>query len=193
MTSAARAAFATLSAVAAPLLACVHAAPPVTTAPTTAWITSLTSAHQAAADGRFGAADTALATFAAAYAGTAEAKEAAFWRAIYALDPANAASQFGNVVRHLDEYLRDSVPGIHTPEAKALRAMASSLDSLTRVVRSAQEAVEQAPVEPPRATTSPKEEELQKEVLRLKEALEKSNAELERIKRRLTGPVRPPA
>jgi hypothetical protein len=171
-------------------LACVmRSAQPLPVSATQDWASTLTFAQRSALAGRFAAADSALAAFAARSGRTPEAHEVHYWRALYQLDPANGAPGRTQAIRHLHVYLGDSGVVTYRNEARVLRALAVAVDSLAQVAQSAQAAEElrSAAARPP----SPREDELQKEVQRLREELERANAEMDRIKRRLTAPKRP--
>ena len=173
-------------------LACAQQTSPPVLAPTVDWIAAFSEAQSAAEDRKFDQADTVLADFIKRRKGTPEAREAAYWRAVYILDPRNRKSSPREAALYLDEYLADPPPPANASQARVLRAMVATVDSLDEAVRAAQ----QRPVREAGETTRPtpdtgRQEELEKEVERLKDQLDKANAELDRIKKRLTAP-RPP-
>ena len=111
---------------------------------------------------------------------------------MFKLDPANRSGSPRAATERLDEYLADSTATLHRTEAATLRRIAAALDSLTQrptVVASAAD-------DPARAAEAQqaqqREDELQKENQRLKDQLDKTNAELERIKKRLQERTPPP-
>jgi hypothetical protein len=166
------------------------------TMPTSAreWLAALTSAKTAASAGRYDAADRTLYNFAQLYAGAPEAREVAYWRAVFRLDPANRSASTRAAVEQLDVYLADSASALHVTEAVVLRRLALSLDSLSqnRIVTTRQPATaELAPDDV--AAAQERQQVLQKEIQRLKDSLERSTAELERIKKRLAPPPATPA
>ncbi|HEU4566132.1 MAG TPA: hypothetical protein VFS05_15835 [Gemmatimonadaceae bacterium] len=176
-------------------VSCVR--PPRTgvTGPTRDWLAVFSAAQEAATDGRYAEADSTLAAYASSHQSSREAGEATYWRAVFELDPQNAGRNTHRALEHLDSYLDDSTSAGRHVEARALRAMALTLDSLARAAAEARATADSlrgmAATAPPRAT--PREEELAKEVQRLKEQLDKTNAELDLIKRRLSAPRRPAA
>ncbi|MBC7789292.1 MAG: hypothetical protein H7Z74_05065 [Anaerolineae bacterium] len=156
------------------------------------WIKAFTEAQAAAEDRKFDEADAVLADFIKRRKGTAEAREATYWRAVFLLDPKNRAAKSREAALYLEEYLAEPPPPANAIQARALRAMTSTVDSLDLAVRTAQQQQTREPLEPSRpAPDTAREHELEKEIERLKEQLDKANAELDRIKKRLTAP-RPP-
>jgi hypothetical protein len=133
-------------------------------------------AVRAAVDrGRYAAADSILASFAALYPGTPEADETAFWRALLRADPALPTDSVSQVIGALDAYLTgERAP--HRVEAAVVRRLLALVDSL-RTANAAQHAAAEA-----------RDKSRDEEVNRLKEELQRSQAELERIKRRLGTP-----
>jgi HAMP domain-containing protein len=166
------------------------------TMPTSAreWLTALTNAKTASSAGRYDEADRTLYDFAQLYAGAPEAREAAYWRAVFKLDPANRSASPRAAVEQLDVYLTDSTSALHVTEALVLRRLALSLDSLSqnRIVTTRQP-VTAEPAPDDAAAGQERQQELQKEIQRLKDSLDRSTAELERIKKRLAPPPATPA
>lgn len=167
--------------------ACVHPRPGVQPdeAP---WIETLTAANVAAHQRRYAEADSILAAFMSDRWGSWQAREAAYWRAVYLLDPENPRASPREALPLLELYLSDSTVVTHTQAARALWALATRQDSLRLALMEASappDTVVQTQAIP---SPSPREEELAKEVARLKEQLDLTTAELERIKRRLTTP-----
>lgn len=149
------------------------------------WIDALGSAKEAVADGRYSDADRTLQDYMLAYVGAAESREAAYWRALFTLDPANRGGDTRNAEKQLDEYLSDTAGTLHRTEALALRRLAATIDSLGRTHRISISSSDAARAEQAEAADQ-REAELQKEIQKLKEQLEKTTAELERIKKRLS-------
>ncbi|HEY9229910.1 MAG TPA: hypothetical protein VIP11_24880, partial [Gemmatimonadaceae bacterium] len=77
---------------------------------TTEWPVTLDVARSRAQDGRFESADTVLADFALRYAGTPEALETAYWRAVLKADPSNPHASLPTAIASLEAYLRDTRP-----------------------------------------------------------------------------------
>ena len=142
------------------------------------WPHALAEAQQAADSGRYAEAEHVLTSFASSHAGTAEAAESAYWRALYKLDPANKESNATQGMQALDAYLAlgDTMP--HHDEVRILRRAATLMQSLYA------EANAPRPAPATQAADKAKEEELQK----LRDDLAAAQAELERIKKRVTAP-----
>lgn len=149
------------------------------------WIDVLTSAKEAAADGRYSDADRALQDFMLAYAGSPEAREAAYWRALLTLDPANRGGNTRSAEKQLEEYLADTASTLHRTEALTLRRLAVTIDSLVRTHRISISSSDAARAEQAERADE-REAQLEKEIQRLKEQLDKTTAELDRIKKRLS-------
>lgn len=164
--------------------ACVRHARPVIPVMASEWASTLATAHAAALSGNHHEADRTLADFARVHGGTPEAREAEYWRGLFKLDPANRRRSAAGALTHLDFYLADTTALLHLTEGRALRGLAATLDSLGRAVTVATST--QSALAADTAAT-PREQEMAKEIQRLKEQLDKTNAELERIKRRLAA------
>lgn len=151
------------------------------------WPSTVAAAQRAAGGGHYRDAEQMLARFTEQYPGAREAQEAHYWRAIFMLDPANQARDAQRAVTQLDAYLASGSGLVHRPEAQVLRRLALALDSLSRVpvvvVASPTDTVVR-----PSAANLAHEQALEKENEKLKDQLEKTNAELDRIKKRLAAP-----
>lgn len=185
--------------------ACSRMAVAVAPAPTRAWHDELPRAQHLAARGEFVAADSVLLDFSTRYPSSRESLEATYWRALYALDPANRAESISAAIASLDTYLADTRPRDHVLEATMLRRVAGQLDALNRLAASAiaqakdanaaaaiARALSDARIEPPKAADTSGSASAD-EIKRLKDELAKANAELERIRRRLAQPPPPGA
>ena len=124
------------------------------------WSTTLDAALAASSDGRYGDADKTIAEFESAHAGTAQAAEALYWRALLALHPANRTSSPREAADLLDRYLDTRTPP-RKREALALKRIAAQL----------------------RAASSDTTE-----AVKLRAELAKAQEELELIKKRLSQP-----
>lgn len=146
------------------------------------WATALAIASQESSAGRHATADKALADYATRFPASGDAAEANFWRALYKLDPANATATPREAGQLLDSYLASPLIARRT-EAITLRRLVSALENRTAPANSSSLAT------PPK-TEPPKPEDKVKddEIARLKEELNRANAELERIRRRLAQP-----
>jgi len=158
------------------------------------WPTALESAQIAAAQGRYEAADSILASFAGRHAGTTAALETAYWRALFKLDSLDRPEALAPAMSLLDSYLADDRPREHLAEAQSLKRIATQVDALnTRAL-----AVMTVPHENREPISSSRPSEVKPtpeqaaaadaEIKRLKDELAKANAELDRIRRRLTRP-----
>ncbi|HEU4640919.1 MAG TPA: hypothetical protein VFS44_00600 [Gemmatimonadaceae bacterium] len=149
------------------------------------WLSALAAAKAAAHSGHYDDADRALYDYQQRYQGTEEAREAVYWRAVFKLDPENRGGSARAAAEQLDSYLADTTSTPHRAEALVLRRLASAMDSLgqARQVTAGDSDEARAAAEQKAAA---REEELQKQIKTLKEQLDKTTAELERIKKRLT-------
>lgn len=145
--------------------------------------------------GNYFAADRVLDEFVRTHPDTREAREIAFWRAAYLVDPANTRGSLASGVTALDAYLADST-GWYRSEAMVLRRTAAAAQGVA--------AVSSAPVllsiAPPDTTTDTvvvvkrsRDEEvasLRRQLAESKDELAKVSAELDRIKKRLANPAK---
>lgn len=136
------------------------------------WPAAYLTAQHAADRAAYADADKTLSEFALAHPNTAEAAETGYWRAVYRLDPANKEGNTRDAIVGLDKYLA-APNGPHRGEAATLRRLAGQLLSLDR-------ALSQKPDE----AAATREEDVKK----LRDELQATKDELERIKRRLTAP-----
>ena len=154
---------------------------PVTTAPRPAaeFANAIEAARQKVDSGDYTGADRVLADFALAHQGKVEAREIAFWRALYIVDPANKTGSTAQGIRALEAYLANLGPIWYRPQAEVLRRTAL-------VVQQVKLAQLPRPINGRDTVTVTREEEL----AALRDQLAKANAELERIKKRLANPGR---
>jgi hypothetical protein len=171
------------------------------------WPATLQAAKEAARAGRYAEADSVLARFGSRHAGSYQAREAAYWRALFLVDPLNPQSSTGEAFRALNQFFADRSTVDTYDEATVLRRVVQQVDSLNRalaqadrLIAEAQEAVDEprpaAAAQPaPAAAPAPSAENraqarqnrnLADQVRRLREELSKSNQELERVRRRLS-------
>jgi hypothetical protein len=151
---------------------------------------TLASARQAVDAGNYFVADKLLDEFARTHPGTPEAREIAFWRAAYTLDPANSQGSLRDGITALDGYLAASPTGQYRTEAMVLRrtaAVAQNLNTPRVVVDTATTVV--------RDTVVVGSKSRDEQIAALRDQLEKSkaelakvSAELDRIKKRLANP-----
>jgi hypothetical protein len=151
------------------------------------WMTTLASAQRAADSGKYDAAEKTLVTFANTHPRTIEAREIAFWRALYLMDPQNKAGSLAAGVSGMDAYLADDSTTWYRAEATILKRTASlaqalKLGSAAAVTATAPATSTSTGVDP--ATLKTRDEE----IASLRDQLAKVNAELDRIKKRLANP-----
>jgi hypothetical protein len=152
-------------------------------------LTWMEEAHEAMAEGHFARAEELLRdVMMAGIPANAEALEAAYWRALLRLDPANEFRSAREAVRLLELYLSSNESVQHRFQAESLRRTALAMDSLER---DRGPLMELQRVRDSLTQALAREVELQRELTRSREALERSNAELERIRRRLGAPPAP--
>lgn len=148
------------------------------------WLATLSTAKSEAQTGHYDSADRTLTDYAQRYAGSAEAREATYWRAVFTLDPANTAGSPRAAEEQLDVYLADTATTLHRSEALTLRRLAAALDSLDRRGQAAATTSDSARADDAQKAQQ-RQEDMQKEIQRLKDQLDKTTAELDRIKKRL--------
>jgi len=139
-----------------------------------AWPVILIAAQSDVDQGRHAEADRALRAFAAEYARSPEALESTYWRAVFMLDPANTTATPRDAGALLERYVASNAPLAHRAEAAVLHRLVKSLTT-PREGGSA------------RASDAVRDAELKA----LKDELEQTKAELERIKKRVAPPPPP--
>ena len=150
--------------------------PPTPTA-ASEWPAAHSQAMNEARESRLAAAEKALLDFAQRFPGSAEAAEVPYWRALLRLDPANSASLRESLTM-LDSYLTNTPSGVHRTEATTLRRMGLALEQRNAALAAIPPAVV------PRPDDKAREEEMQK----LRDELAAANAELDRVRRRVSRP-----
>jgi len=138
-----------------------------------AWPVILIAAESDVDQGRYAEADKALREFAAEYARSPEALESTYWRAVFMLDPTNTAATPRDAGALLERYLASNAPLAHRAEAAILNRLVKSLNALRDAGPARADAARDA------------------ELKSLKDELEQTKAELERIKKRLAPPPPP--
>jgi hypothetical protein len=145
--------------------------------------------------GNYFAADRLLDEYVRLHPDTRDAKEIAFWKAVYTLDPANDRGSLVGGISALDQYLASTdSTGLYRNEAVVLRRTAAAAQStmpgsgtgpptaLSSASGSATDTV---------VVTKTREEEiasLKDQLAKTKDELAKVSAELDRIKKRLANP-----
>jgi hypothetical protein len=165
-------------------------------APRREWPATLKAAQSRVSEGRFAAADSLLAGFAAAYPGTSEALEATYWRALSRLDPSNPQGSVPEAIKALDVYIAAPQASEHLREAAAIRRVAAQMDELNKLASAAPPLPKDGVATPARTQSAT---DLTRsmldplpyadaEIKRLRDELAKATAELERIRKRLSQP-----
>lgn len=166
---------------------------PTTDAAHAEWPREFAIAQAAALRLEFVAADSVLRAFSTRFPGTPQSSDAVFWRAVFRLDPAAAAGDstrdgIRDAVAAFDAYLAGGPAQPRFAEAASLRRIAGQVDSLRAQPspRAPVPAVPPTPASADRDSLRVRDEE----ITRLRQELQETRAELERIRRRL-APRRP--
>jgi hypothetical protein len=141
------------------------------------WIATFAAVQAAVDSGRFSAADSILAEFDRTEATARDSSESAFWRALLKADPRNPAFTPAGARAALEAYAATDYSQHQTEVAVLLRLLTAS-DSL-RALQATQ-----------RSATDARDKARDEEMQRLRDDLARTQAELDRIKRRL-GPPKP--
>ena len=139
------------------------------------WTRTMAAVQAAADSGQFATADSILTAFEHVEAGSADATESAFWRAMLRADPRNPAFEPVEARRGIEAYLAAPNPRRRT-EAGVMLRMLDLADSL-RAVQAAQ-----------RSSAEARDRARDEEVQKLRDDLQRTQAELDRIKKRLGSP-----
>jgi hypothetical protein len=157
------------------------------------WDRTLNYARRDVAEGNYFAADKILDEFLRTHPGTPEAREIAFWKAAYLVDPANQRGSLTGGIAALDAYLADSSAGLYRDQATVLRrtaAVAAGIangPAMTANADTSAIAVKDTVV----IGSKSRDEQiasLKDQLAKSKDELAKVNAELDRIKKRLANP-----
>lgn len=141
------------------------------------WPATLAASRRLADAGRFAAADSLLATFGDRWRGLPEEEESLYWRIMLRLDPLNQTASMQDAIAQIDDYLARSPSATRRDELLILRRAALLTQRL--YAENANLKIEREKAGDP----AKKEEELQK----LRDDLAKSQAELERVRKRVRG------
>ena len=168
--------------------------PPATPNVQSDWDRTLYYAQQDVAAGNYFAADRLIDEYVRVHSDGREAKEIAFWKAVYTLDPANDRGSLAGGIAALDQYLASTdSSGIYRNEAMVLRRTAVAAQGATVNIGTGPPAA----LSPASGTdtvvvvSKTREEEiasLKDQLAKSKEELAKVSAELDRIKKRLANP-----
>ena len=145
-----------------------------------AWDSTLAGVRALLGERRYLAADSALAAFEAHHAGSAEGGDARWWRAVLQLDPQNPDGSPRGAIAAIDAYLAGGIDQPRYVEALVLRRAAESLDRPAPApVRAPPDsaAIDSLVAARVRAATDT--------IRALRTELERTQAELDRIRRRI--------
>jgi len=137
--------------------------------------------------GRYAEADSTLGAFEIRHAGTPESAEARYWRALVRLDPANPEGTPRSALAAIDAYLAGGVDQPHYTEALVLRRVASARLATSQVAPP----VDADSAAPPVAPEVERLRVAEDSIRALRAELERTEAELDRIRRRIR-PSPPP-
>ena len=149
------------------------------------WSATFDSAQRLAADSQYAAADSLLVAFVRGAPGTSEANEATFWHGIFLLAPTNASGSVHEATKAFDDYLGAGATA-HRDEAIALQRTTHVIDSLAKTRSLDSLPTVHIVVSDDSLKSSAREQEMAKTVKQLQDSLNKTTAELERIKKRLS-------
>jgi hypothetical protein len=145
--------------------------------------------------GNYWAADKVLDEFVRTHPDTREAREIAFWKAAYLVDPANNLGSLSGGIAALDGYLAADTTGWYRNEATVLRRTAAAAQGVARATAPA--TADTATASAPSGTDTvvvvsrTRDEEiaaLKEQLAKSRDELAKVKEELERIKKRLANP-----
>ncbi len=141
--------------------------------------------------GNYWAADRLLNEFVRAHPDTREAREIAFWRAAYMVDPANDRGSLGSGIAALDGYLAADSTGWYRHEATVLRrtaAVAQGVSGSTTAMGAAPSTAGTTDTVVVKRTRDEEIAALKEQLAKSRDELAKVSAELDRIKKRLANP-----
>jgi hypothetical protein len=158
------------------------------------WDRTLYYARKDVEAGNYFAADRLLDEYVRVHPDSREAKEIAFWKAVYTLDPANERGSLTSGIAALDQYLASTdSTGRYRHEAVVLRRTAVAAQGVTAGTGTGPPGA----LSPSSGTDTTvvvsrtREEEiaaLKDQLAKTKDELAKVSAELDRIKKRLANP-----
>ena len=158
------------------------------------WNRTRTETRRNVEAGNYHAADRLLAEFTRVHPDSREARETAFWRGAYLVDPANTLGSLEGGIAALDAYLAAEPNGWYRTEAELLRRTAAAArglaDGASRSWAPDTVVVVTEVRDSPQQRRSRDEQiaELRSQLARSKTELAEAQAELERIKKRLANP-----
>lgn len=149
------------------------------------WNTTLVEARRFVDGGDYESADRLLTQYSVRNSGSREGSEILFWRSLYRLDPVNKGGSLASGISGLDHYLAADSSAWYRHEAVVLRR--------TAMVAQNHRASKGTTAAVAKDDSRSREDEiaaLRDQLATRTTELEKANAELERIKRRLANPGR---
>jgi hypothetical protein len=159
------------------------------------WSRTLYYARVDVDSGNYFAADKLLDEFVRVHPDTRAAKEIAFWKAAYLVDPANPRGSLAGGIAALDNYLASTdSSGRYTTEAIVLRRTAAaalgtaSIDSTAHAPTGAASSTTADTVVVVSKSRDEEIASLKDQLAKSKDELAKVSAELDRIKKRLANP-----
>ncbi|HEV2018321.1 MAG TPA: hypothetical protein VGQ98_08485 [Gemmatimonadaceae bacterium] len=158
------------------------------------WDSTLYYARKDVEAGNYFAADRLIDEYVRVHPDSREAKEIAFWKAVYTLDPANERGSLASGIAALDQYLASTdSTALYRNEAVVLRRTAVAAQGVTAGSGTGPPTtLSSAPgSDTVVVVTRTREEEiaaLKDQLAKTKEELAKVSAELDRIKKRLANP-----
>lgn len=142
--------------------------------------------------GNYWAADKVLDEFVRTHPDTREAREIAFWKAAYMIDPANDRGSLSGGIAALDGYLAADTSGWYSHEATVLRRTAAVAQGVaSNTAASSDPAPAAGTTDTVVVVNRTRDEEiaaLKDQLAKSKDELAKVKEELERIKKRLANP-----
>jgi len=176
------------------LAACAQLQPIIVPPVQSDWDRTLSNARSDAATGNYFAADRILDEFLRTHPDTPEAREIAFWKAAYLIDPANPGGSLSGGITALDAYLADNSAGLYRDQATVLRrtaAVAAGLANASATTATTDSLTATAVKDTVVIGSKSRDEQiasLKDQLAKSKDELAKVNAELDRIKKRLANP-----
>jgi hypothetical protein len=170
---------------AAVAIGCAHPRARTPAPDLTGWRKTLDSAQRLAADSQYSAADSLVVAFGSEAPNAPEAPEATFWHGVFLLAPQHTDSSVHDAVQAFEQYLGSGATA-HRAEAIALQRTTHFIDSLTKVRSLDSLPAVHLLVSDDSTKQSAREQEMAKTVKQLQDSLNKTTAELERIKKRLS-------
>ena len=159
------------------------------------WDRSLYYARTNVDSGNYFAADKILDEFVRTHPDTREAREIAFWKAAYLLDPANQQGSLASGIAALDGYLGANPDGWYRNEATVLRRTAAVAEGIANATKSLAAVTDSSTAGTVKDTVIVVSKSRDEQIAALKDQLAQSkaelakvSAELDRIKKRLANP-----